>query len=323
MFFFWLRNNPLDKIVVLDSLNYASNLINLKEQIDKEKIIFIKSNINDMEKVKEILTTHNISHLINFAAESHVDRSIIESKTFIETNILGTHVLLESFLEHWEKNNNNQSFRFIHISTDEVFGSLENNQNPFTENSLYSPRSPYAASKAASDHLVRAWNITYELPSLITNCSNNYGPFQFPEKLIPKVIVSSFTGSEIPLYGDGSNIRDWLFVEDHCRALELIIKLGTIGETYCIGGSNQISNKKLIADIFYIMEKLVKDLPVKPLSKLVKFVEDRKGHDSRYDIDFSKIKNDFGWEPKIKLELGLSKTIKWYLNNPSWWQTLN
>ena len=242
--------------------------------------------------------------------------------SFIETNVFGTYILLQGFKDYWNENGNPACFLFHHVSTDEVYGSLGIDDESFDEQTSYNPRSPYSASKASSDHLVKAWHHTYDLPVQISNCSNNYGPFHFPEKLVPKTIINIIMGKEIPLYGDGENIRDWIYVEDHCKALSLIIKNPKIGQTFCIGGSNEISNKELINMICDLNDEVSSSHPIKPSRQLIKFVKDRKGHDFRYAINSSKLKLNYNWEPNMPLEEGLKKTIKWYMENVFWWQPL-
>ena len=322
----WVEKYPDDLILVLDKLTYAGNIANLNELIDRDKIVFVKGDINDSFLVDKLFKKYLINHIVNFAAESHVDRSINNPKCFLETNILGTYSLLEIFRKNWKKNNKNQSWRFIQVSTDEVYGSLGEKQAPFEESTTYDPHSPYSASKASSDHLALAWHHTYGIPLIVSNCSNNYGPFQYPEKLIPLSLINILKGDFVDVYGDGKNIRDWLYVEDHCEALELIIKSGRIGEKYCIGGGNEIRNIDLVrklcdlVDIEYI--KNDKRPGYKPSSNLIRLISDRPGHDRRYSINFSKIKKELSWEPKTDIEKGLRKTIKWYLNNKFWWEPL-
>jgi len=301
----WLDKYPDDEIVNLDCLTYAGNLENLREIENKKNYKFIKADIADKE-IRNIITKEKPDIIVNFAAESHVDRSILEPDKFIKTNIVGTYNLLEAARE-------NGNIRFHHVSTDEVFGSLEKDEPAFNEDTPYAPRSPYSASKAASDHLVQAFFHTFNLPTTISNCSNNYGPFQFPEKLIPLFITNLMEGKKVPLYGDGENVRDWLFVKDHCRAIELIIKKGKIGEMYCIGGDCEKTNKEIT---FKILELMEKD------KGMIDFVADRKGHDRRYAIDFSKIKRELGWHPQVSFEEGLEKTINWYKNNQEWWKRI-
>ncbi|MFH0819685.1 MAG: dTDP-glucose 4,6-dehydratase [bacterium] len=299
-----LKKYPDYKIINLDFLTYAGNLENLKEVEKNPNYQFVKGDVADKNLVNNLVKEINL--IVHFAAESHVDRSIMDAKAFLHTNVIGTHNLIEA-----AKNNSN--IRFHHISTDEVFGSLEPNNLLFNENTSYSPRSPYAASKAAADHLVRTYYHTYNLPITISNCSNNYGPYQFPEKLIPLFITNLIEGKKVPLYGDGLNIRDWLFVEDHCEAIDLIIHQGKIGETYCIGGNSEKTNKEITNKILEIMGKS---------EEMIEYVKDRPGHDRRYAIDFSKIKKELGWQPKIDFEEGLKNTIEWYKGNESWWQDI-
>tara|TARA_A100001011_G_scaffold400721_1_gene517964 strand:+ start:1660 stop:2703 length:1044 start_codon:yes stop_codon:yes gene_type:complete len=324
---YWTRKYSKDRIVVLDSLSYASNLDSINNLLHSSKINFVKGNINDQALILKILKNFKISHLINFAAETHVDRSIKSPDIFINSNILGTYNLLKCFEEHWDANQKPIDWRYLQISTDEVFGTLDSeNEEKFNEKSSYSPRSPYSASKASSDHLVQAWNATYGLPTLITNCSNNYGPYQFPEKLIPLTITNILLNKEIPLYGDGLNIRDWLFVEDHCGAVDLVINQGIIGQKYCVGANNEIRNIDLIKKICLLVDKYSSkyNLRLKNAKSLdlIKFVPDRQGHDKRYAIDSSKIEIELNWKPKVEFENGLSQTINWYLKNKKWWENL-
>jgi dTDP-glucose 4,6-dehydratase len=300
---YWIKKYPNDKIVNLDVLTYAGNLENLKDIENNKNYKFVKGDICDIELVNNL--TKDIDLIVHFAAETHVDRSIINSQDFIRTNVEGVRVLLDA-----AKNNN---IRFHHISTDEVFGALDFKEKPFNEKTHYNPRSPYSASKAASDHLVRAYFYTYKLPITISNCSNNYGPYQFPEKIIPLFITNLIENKKIPVYGEGKNIRDWIHVDDHNAGIEAIIKKGKIGETYCLGGGNQLTNLELTKKILTLM---------KVDEEMIEFVVDRPGHDLRYDIDFSKAKNELDWEPKINFEYGLKKTIEWYKNNKKWWKPL-
>ncbi|MAV63786.1 MAG: dTDP-glucose 4,6-dehydratase, partial [Candidatus Marinimicrobia bacterium] len=291
-----------------------------------KNIEFVHGNINDQNLVSKIFKDFGITHIINFAAESHVDRSINDPSIFLETNILGTYNLLDCFKRNWEINNKPKSWRFLHISTDEVFGSLKIDEKPFSEVSSYKPRSPYAASKASSDHLVRAWHNTYDIPTLITNCSNNYGPFQFPEKLIPLTITNIIRGKKIPVYGDGLNIRDWLFVGDHCSAIDIILQKAIPGSTYCIGGNNELTNIDLINQICILIDEYAQKLNINlsknKSSNLISYVEDRPGHDKRYSINSEKLLNELNWKPKIKFKDGLKTTVKWYLTNFSWWEPI-
>lgn len=301
---YWLKNNPEDKIINLDALTYAGNLENLKEIEKNPNYEFVKGNICDVKLVNELVK--KIDLIIHFAAESHVDRSVLNSADFIKTNVEGTQVLLDAAKDNSKK-------RFHHVSTDEVFGALSLEDKKFNENTAYDPRSPYSASKAASDHLVRAYYHTHNLPITISNCSNNYGPFQFPEKLIPLFVTNLIEGKKIPLYGKGENIRDWIHVDDHNRGVEMIIKKGKIGETYCLGGDSEKTNIEITQKILELMEES---------EKMIEYVKDRPGHDKRYAIDFFKAKNELGWEPQIKFEDGLKATVRWYKNNQDWWKKI-
>ena len=303
--------------VILDKLTYAGNIANL-DQVDKNKYILIKGDICDLELVNDLFKKYKFKGIFNFAAESHVDRSIDGPKEFIQTNIFGTFNLLESSRNYFK--NINSDFKFIHISTDEVYGDL-GKDGFFKESSPYKPNSPYSASKAASDHLTKAWGHTYELPVIITNCSNNYGPFQFPEKLIPLIIINCLEWKSLPIYGDGKNERDWLFVTDHCQSLEIIFRKGKIGETYNIGGNNVVKNIDIVKTICDVLDKL------KPSGKgsyreLISYVKDRPGHDRRYAIDSQKIYEELNWKPKESFSSGIKNTIKWYINNESWWRDI-
>lgn len=297
---YYLKKYPEDHIINLDALTYAGNLENLKAIANYENYSFIKGDICDQELINTI--TNNIDLIINFAAETHVDRSVADSAGFIKTNIEGTRVLLEAAKE--------KNIRFHHISTDEVFGHLEMDDSKFNEETPHNPRSPYSASKAAADHLVRAYFHTHNTPITISNCSNNYGPYQHPEKLIPNFITKILTGRKLPLYGEGKNIRDWIHVDDHNRGVDMIIKKGKIGESYCLGGGNELTNLELTKKILKLMDAG---------EDQIEFVKDRPGHDLRYAIDYSKIKNDLGWNPEIDFEEGLRETIKWYKNNKELW----
>lgn len=304
-----------------DKLTYAGNLDSLTNVKGDANYTFIQGNICDSEGIKEVLVTKNVDAVIHFAAESHVDRSIDGPTAFIETNINGTFFLLEAARKHWRKLSDEKkaSFRFLHISTDEVYGSL-GETGYFTEETPYAPNSPYSASKASSDHLVRAYYHTYGLPTIITNCSNNYGPYQFPEKLIPLMILNALEGKQLPIYGTGQNVRDWLYVEDHCQALLNVLEKGTPGEKYNIGGHNEKTNLDIVHTLCDILDKK------KPLSdgqsyrEQITFVKDRPGHDMRYAIDASKIQRELGWAPQETFETGIVKTVDWYLNNLDWCQ---
>lgn len=301
---YWLKNYPEDRIVNLDVLTYAGNLDNLKDLEGQANYEFVKGDICDATLVNNLVK--GVGLIVNFAAESHVDRSIKNSTDFIKTNVEGTRVLLEA-----AKNNGN--VRFHHISTDEVFGALEFGAPPFNEKTPYDPRSPYSASKAASDHLVRAYYHTYKLPITISNCSNNYGPYQYPEKLIPLFITNLMAGRKVPVYGAGVNVRDWIHVDDHNRGVDMIIKKGRIGETYCLGGNNEKTNLEITGLILSLMGQG---------EEMIEYVPDRLGHDLRYAIDFSKAKKELGWEPLLSFTDGLRATVDWYKVNVAWWQKL-
>lgn len=303
---YWLKNHAEDQIINLDKLTYAGNLDNLKSIENNPNYKFIKGDICNPKIVQKAM--EGVDVVVHFAAESHVDRSIVEPAPFVMTNVLGTQVLLNSALKNNVK-------RFHHISTDEVFGSLDlDATEKFDENTKYDPRSPYAASKAGADHLVRAYFTTYGLPVTVSNCSNNFGPYQYPEKLIPLAITNVLEGKKIPIYGDGLYVRDWLYVEDHIRAIELILKKGVIGETYCIGGlTTDINNLEIVKKILKILNKS---------SDEMEFVEDRPGHDRKYSIDWTKIKRELGWEPQHNFDEWLEKTVIWYKENESWWKKL-
>ena len=307
------------EVINLDALTYAANLENLNSVAHSPLYIFAQSDIRDRASLDHVFGTHNPDMVMHLAAESHVDRSIDAPADFIETNITGTFNLLEAARAHWTRQGKPDSFRFHHISTDEVFGSL-GPTGQFTETTPYDPRSPYSASKAASDHLVRAWGETYGLPVLITNCSNNYGPYHFPEKLIPVVILNALHGRPIPVYGAGENIRDWLYVEDHAAALLTVLTQGQVGRTYAIGGQNEARNIDLVQMICTLMDEMHPSGA--PHARLITFVTDRPGHDARYAIDPSRISAELGWQPSVTLEEGLRKTVRWYLDNEAWWQPL-
>jgi dTDP-glucose 4,6-dehydratase len=299
-----LNKHPDHEIVNLDLLTYAGNLENLKEVEGNPNYKFVKGDIADKELVNGLVK--DCDAIVNFAAESHVDRSILDSSAFIRTNVVGTHNLLEAA-------KNNGLKRFHHVSTDEVFGHLGPEDAPFNENTPYAPRSPYSASKAASDHLARAYFHTFGLPITISNCSNNYGFFHFPEKLIPLVVTNLIEGKKIPVYGDGLQVRDWLFVEDHCEAIDMILQKGKIGETYCIGGNAEKTNMEIVKKILELLNKG---------EEMIEYVKDRLGHDRRYAIDFSKIKSELGWQPRTSFEEGMQKTVEWYKENPDWWKKI-
>lgn len=318
----WCNTYKSDRVVVLDALTYAGNRANIADLEQTANLRFVQGDICDRALVEQILTEENIDTIAHFAAESHVDRSILGPAAFVQTNVVGTFTLLEAFRQHWLKRDQPKCDRFLHVSTDEVYGSLEANDPAFSETTPYSPNSPYSASKAGSDHLARAYYHTYGMPTIITNCSNNYGPYHFPEKLIPLMCINILLGKPLPVYGDGQNIRDWLYVEDHCRALDTVIDKGQPGETYNIGGNNEVKNIDLVKLLCQLMDELASNIPVKPSSQLITFVKDRLGHDRRYAIDATKISTELGWTPQVTVEEGLRKTVQWYLDNQKWWQPL-
>lgn len=319
----WFQNSD-EQIINVDKITYSGNLANLDGLSPKDNYYFIKADICDFETMGQILAKYKVRGVINFAAESHVDRSINGPGQFIKTNIIGTYQLLEAVRDYWSilKNDYAQNFRFIHVSTDEVYGSLEKKDEPFTEKKTYEPNSPYAATKASSDHLIRAWHQTYDLPVITTNCSNNYGPFQFPEKLIPLIIVNALNAKPLPIYGDGLQIRDWLFVKDHTAAIREVFEKGVVGETYNIGGDNEKTNVFIVKKICEILDVIAPAKNKKEYEELIKFVDDRPGHDRRYAINSSKIQKELNWRPKESFETGIQKTIEWYLNNLKWIQTV-
>lgn len=318
----WCENYPEDRVIVLDALTYAGNLNNLGTLKDRKNFRFLQGDICDRALVDELFAGENIDTVAHFAAESHVDRSILGPGAFVQTNVVGTFTLLESFRQHWLSNHQPDNYRFLHVSTDEVYGSLGVDDPAFTETTPYAPNSPYSASKAGSDHLARAYFHTYGMPTIITNCSNNYGSYHFPEKLIPLMCINILLGKPLPVYGDGQNVRDWLYVRDHCQALDTVIHKGKAGETYNIGGNNEVKNIDLVRMLCDLMDELAPDLPVKPAQNLITFVRDRPGHDRRYAIDASKIRTELGWQPEETVEGGLRKTIQWYLDHRDWWQPL-
>ncbi|EPF7751740.1 dTDP-glucose 4,6-dehydratase [Vibrio parahaemolyticus] len=313
-----------DSVVNLDKLTYAGNLESLVDVADSDRYYFEQVDICDRTELDRVFSEHQPDMVMHLAAESHVDRSIDGPAAFIETNVMGTYHLLEASRQYWSslEEANKSAFRFHHISTDEVYGDLEGTDDLFTETTSYAPSSPYSASKASSDHLVRAWQRTYGLPTLVTNCSNNYGPYHFPEKLIPLMILNALDGKPLPVYGDGMQIRDWLFVEDHARALYKVVTEGEIGETYNIGGHNEKANIEVVKTICALLEELRPDKPagVESYESLITYVKDRPGHDARYAIDATKIAQELNWTPEETFESGIRKTVEWYLNNPQWWQ---
>ncbi len=307
------------RVVNLDKLTYAGNLDSLAPVRDDPRHVFVRGCVTDRALLEALLREHRPAAIVHFAAESHVDRSIDGPRAFLEANVVGTFELLAAARTYWEglDPGARHTFRFLHVSTDEVFGSL-GGEGRFTEETPYDPRSPYSASKAASDHFVRAFSHTYGLPALVTNCSNNYGPYQFPEKLIPLVVLNALAGRALPVYGDGRQVRDWLFVEDHCRALRRVLEAGRPGETYNIGGNSERTNLEVVEAICAAVDDLRPGLPHAPCRSLIAFVKDRPGHDRRYAIDASKIAGELGWSPREEFEAGLRKTVRWYLENPEW-----
>jgi dTDP-glucose 4,6-dehydratase len=319
-------HNTQDSVINLDKLTYAGNLESLGSASNDERYVFEQVDICNRSELDRVFKEQQPDIVMHLAAESHVDRSIDGPAAFIETNIIGTYTLLEASRAYWNTLTENKKnfFRFHHISTDEVYGDLEGPEDLFTETTAYAPSSPYSASKASSDHLVRAWLRTYGFPTVITNCSNNYGPYHFPEKLIPLVILNALEGRPLPVYGNGQQIRDWLFVEDHARALYLVASNGEIGETYNIGGHNEKANIDVVNNICQLLEELVPENPYSNVnslgfSSLITYVKDRPGHDVRYAIDASKIERELGWKPVESFETGLRKTVQWYLSNKDWW----
>ncbi|WP_038178866.1 dTDP-glucose 4,6-dehydratase [Vibrio rhizosphaerae] len=316
--------NTTDDVVNVDKLTYAGNLESLPDKVStSSRYSFEQVDICDRLALECVFKVHQPDAVMHLAAESHVDRSIDGPAAFIETNIVGTYTLLEAARNYWNQlsEERKESFRFHHISTDEVYGDLEGTHDLFTEMTPYAPSSPYSASKASSDHLVRAWLRTYGFPTIVTNCSNNYGPYHFPEKLIPLMILNALDGKELPVYGDGMQIRDWLFVEDHARALYKVVTEGTVGETYNIGGHNEKANIEVVKTICGLLEELAPNKPegVDKYENLITYVKDRPGHDVRYAIDATKIAHDLGWKPEETFESGIRKTVEWYLSNQKWW----
>lgn len=316
----WLANPKAEGIINLDKLTYAGNLATLASLEKDSRHIFVHGDIGDRGLVGDLLEKYQPRAIVNFAAESHVDRSIHGPADFVQTNVLGTFNLLESARAFWSQLPTEQKadFRFLHVSTDEVYGSLKAEDPPFSETNPYEPNSPYSASKAASDHLVRAWFHTYGLPVLTTNCSNNYGPYHFPEKLIPLVILNALNGKPLPIYGDGQQIRDWLYVSDHCSAIRRVLEKGKIGETYNVGGWNEKANLDVVKTICSVLDSLKPRADAQSYAEQITFVTDRPGHDRRYAIDARKIERDLQWKPQETFDTGIRKTVQWYLNNPVW-----
>ena len=315
----WLADSD-EPVVNLDKLTYAGNLQTLASLKDNPKHIFVQGDIGDAQLVSQLLAKYQPRAVVNFAAESHVDRSIHGPSDFIQTNVVGTFNLLESVRAYWNNLSEPQksAFRFLHVSTDEVYGTLAANNPPFAETNRYEPNSPYSASKAASDHLVRAWHHTYGLPVLTTNCSNNYGPYHVPEKLIPLVILNARAGKPLPIYGDGQQIRDWLYVKDHCSAIRRVLEAGQLGETYNVGGWNEKANLDVVHTICALLDELSPRADGKSYAEQITFVTDRPGHDRRYAIDARKLERELGWKPAETFETGIRKTVQWYLDNNEW-----
>jgi dTDP-glucose 4,6-dehydratase len=315
----WFQQSNEDA-VSLDLLTYAGNLENLSSLNNNPQHHFIKGNIGDRDLVTQLLQEHRVRAVLNFAAESHVDRSISGPGDFIETNIVGTYHLLESVRGYWNDLDEHlkKDFRFLHVSTDEVYGSLSKTDPAFSETHRYEPNSPYSASKAASDHLVRAWHHTYGLPVITTNCSNNYGPYHFPEKLIPLCILNALNGKPLPIYGDGQQVRDWLYVKDHCSAIRTVLEKGKLGETYNVGGWNEKANLDVVKTLCAILDELKPKLDGTKYESQITYVKDRPGHDRRYAIDATKLERELGWKPEETFETGIRKTVEWYLSNQDW-----
>ncbi|HPF72733.1 MAG: dTDP-glucose 4,6-dehydratase [Rhodanobacteraceae bacterium] len=315
----WLDRHADGTVVNLDALTYAGNLDTLASLKDDPRHVFVHGGIGDAELVGRLLAEHRPDAIVNFAAESHVDRSIDGPAAFIETNVVGTLNLLERARDYWREldETGRAAFRFLHVSTDEVYGSL-GDEGAFTETTPYAPNSPYSASKAASDHLVRSFHHTYGLPVLTTNCSNNYGPFQFPEKLIPLIINKAVNGEPLPIYGDGKNVRDWLFVTDHCRAIETVLKKGRVGEVYNVGGDAEQQNIDVVNTLCALIDQRRPREDGQPRASQITYVKDRPGHDRRYAIDASKLKSELGWAPSVDFETGMARTVDWYLDNSEW-----
>jgi dTDP-glucose 4,6-dehydratase len=318
----WCKNYPGDRIVVIDALTYAGNLKNLEALEGNPDFRFVHGDIGDRPLVDQLLAEEEIDTVAHFAAESHVDRSILGPDAFVQTNVVGTFTLLEGFRHHWISRGKPEGDRFLHVSTDEVYGSLGPDEPAFCETTPYAPNSPYSASKAGSDHLVRSYFHTYGMPTLITNCSNNYGPYHFPEKLIPLMCINILMGKSLPVYGDGQQIRDWLYVGDHCSAIDCVIHHSPPGETYNVGGNNEVKNIDLVMMLCDLMDELAPELPIRPAKQLITFVKDRPGHDRRYAIDATKIRTKLGWTPSVTVAEGLRCTVQWYLAHPEWWQPL-
>lgn len=319
---YWWAKYPNDRVIVLDALTYAGNRQTLAPLDAHPNFRFVKGDICDRPLIDALLQEEAIDTIVHFAAESHVDRSILGPGAFVQTNVVGTFTLLEAFRQHWLSNDRSTDFRFHHVSTDEVYGSLEPDDPAFSETTPYAPNSPYSASKAGSDHLVRAYHHTYGMPTTITNCSNNYGPYHFPEKLIPLMCINILMGKPLPVYGDGQNVRDWLYVKDHCSAIDAVLERGKVGETYNVGGNNEVKNLDLVHMLCELMNEMAADLPIRPAQELITFVKDRPGHDRRYAIDSTKLQTELDWTPSVTVQEGLRQTVEWFLNNEDWWKPL-
>ena len=319
----WLANVD-EPVVNIDKLTYAGNLENLASLNGDKRHIFVQADIGDGGKLTQLLAEHQPRAVVNFAAESHVDRSIHGPEDFIQTNVVGTFRLLEAVRAYWNglESSKKADFRFLHVSTDEVYGTLSPTDPAFTEENNYEPNSPYSASKAASDHLVRAWHHTYGLPVLTTNCSNNYGPLHFPEKLIPLMIVNALAGKSLPVYGDGMQVRDWLYVRDHCSAIRRVLDAGKLGDTYNVGGWNEKANIEIVKTVCALLDELRPRTDGKSYAEQITYVTDRPGHDRRYAIDARKLERELGWKPAETFETGIRKTVQWYLDNPEWVQNV-
>jgi dTDP-glucose 4,6-dehydratase len=329
----WRATRPDDRLMVVDAMTYAANVRSLEPLIADRSILFVKGDIRDAALMRRLFDEHKFSRVVHLAAETHVDRSIVDPEAFLQTNVLGTFTLLEAALDAWRASGTIDDARFLHVSTDEVYGSLEPNDSAFSESSPYHPNSPYAASKAASDHLVRSYVSTYGMPALITNCSNNYGPYQHPEKLIPLMIIHALDGKAMPIYGDGSNVRDWLHVSDHCEALISVIERGRVGETYNVGGGNERNNREVVELICDTIDRafaadngIAARFPSCPAASgascrsLISYVTDRPGHDHRYAIDATKLNTEIGNQCSVGFETGLLQTVRWYLDREDWWR---
>jgi len=329
----WSSSRPEDRVVVVDALTYAANTRSLEPLIADRRVLFVKGDIGDATLMRRLFDEHRFTRVLHLAAESHVDRSIVEPEAFLQTNVMGTFALLNAALGHWQEQSAQDAARFLHVSTDEVYGSLQASDPAFSESSPYRPNSPYAASKAASDHLVRSFVETYRIPAIITNCSNNYGPYQHPEKLIPLMIIHALEGNKLPIYGDGSNVRDWLHVTDHCAALMAVIERGCVGETYNVGGGNERNNRDVVGLICDLIDrsfaadpKLASRFPACPAASkkscrsLIGYVTDRPGHDHRYAIDAGKLAGELGERCSVGFEDGLAQTVRWYLDHEDWWR---